>query len=349
MRVTEELEPVAVTERARGSTSSTSARTWSAGSASTSQGERGTRVQLRFAEMLERRRLAAPGEPAHRARSSTPTSLRGRRARVVRAALHLPRLPLRRGHRPHRGARPSPAAWCIPTRPAAAGSSARTTWSTSCGGTSTGASAATSSRCPTDCPQRDERLGWLADAQVFLPTATLNMDVGRVHHQVGRRRARRAVAGGRVLRTSRRGSRSSATAPPAWADAGVIVPWIDVAPLRRPAAARAPLGRDGALHGLPAAPQPRPPVDGAARQRLRRLALGRRADAARRARHRVLGLRREADGRDGAGARARRPRRRTTSACGRGSSPRSTTRTSATTPTSRATPRPSTCSRCTWT
>ena len=30
---------------------------------------------------------------------------------------------------------------------------------------------------PTDCPQRDERLGWLADAQVFLPTATLNMDV----------------------------------------------------------------------------------------------------------------------------------------------------------------------------
>ncbi len=25
---------------------------------------------------------------------------------------------------------------------------------------------------PTDCPQRDERLGWLADAQVFAPTAT---------------------------------------------------------------------------------------------------------------------------------------------------------------------------------
>lgn len=30
---------------------------------------------------------------------------------------------------------------------------------------------------PTDCPQRDERLGWLADAQVFLPTAALNADV----------------------------------------------------------------------------------------------------------------------------------------------------------------------------
>ena len=29
---------------------------------------------------------------------------------------------------------------------------------------------------PTDCPQRDERLGWTADAQVFTPTATYNMD-----------------------------------------------------------------------------------------------------------------------------------------------------------------------------
>src|SRR5439155_24308348 len=30
---------------------------------------------------------------------------------------------------------------------------------------------------PTDCPQRDERLGWTGDAQVFLRTATCNMDV----------------------------------------------------------------------------------------------------------------------------------------------------------------------------
>jgi alpha-L-rhamnosidase len=30
---------------------------------------------------------------------------------------------------------------------------------------------------PTDCPQRDERLGWTGDAQIFIPTATLNMDV----------------------------------------------------------------------------------------------------------------------------------------------------------------------------
>lgn len=30
---------------------------------------------------------------------------------------------------------------------------------------------------PTDCPQRDERLGWLGDAQVFVKTASINFDV----------------------------------------------------------------------------------------------------------------------------------------------------------------------------
>ena len=30
---------------------------------------------------------------------------------------------------------------------------------------------------PTDCPQRDERLGWTGDAQVYVRTATLNCDV----------------------------------------------------------------------------------------------------------------------------------------------------------------------------
>ncbi|HSI10039.1 MAG TPA: family 78 glycoside hydrolase catalytic domain [Rariglobus sp.] len=30
---------------------------------------------------------------------------------------------------------------------------------------------------PTDCPQRDERLGWTGDAQVFTPTAAFNYDV----------------------------------------------------------------------------------------------------------------------------------------------------------------------------
>lgn len=31
---------------------------------------------------------------------------------------------------------------------------------------------------PTDCPQRDERMGWTGDAQFFIPTALYNMDSG---------------------------------------------------------------------------------------------------------------------------------------------------------------------------
>src|SRR5690606_40924343 len=30
---------------------------------------------------------------------------------------------------------------------------------------------------PTDCPQRDERLGWTGDIQVFVRTAAFNMNV----------------------------------------------------------------------------------------------------------------------------------------------------------------------------
>jgi len=30
---------------------------------------------------------------------------------------------------------------------------------------------------PTDCPQRDERLGWTGDAQVFVRTAAFNFDI----------------------------------------------------------------------------------------------------------------------------------------------------------------------------
>ena len=32
------------------------------------------------------------------------------------------------------------------------------------------------SKYSTDCPQRDERLGWTGDAQVFTPTACFNMN-----------------------------------------------------------------------------------------------------------------------------------------------------------------------------
>ena len=78
---------------------------------------------------------------------------------------------------------------------------------------------------PTDCPQRDERLGWLADAQVFAPTASLNMDVA----------AFMTKWGDDVLDAQSPEGAYADVAPrlvverdgaPAWADAGVILPWV---------------------------------------------------------------------------------------------------------------------------
>ena len=43
---------------------------------------------------------------------------------------------------------------------------------------------------PTDCPQRDERLGWMADAQVFWRTASYNMDLACILAQDCPRHAR---------------------------------------------------------------------------------------------------------------------------------------------------------------
>ncbi len=34
----------------------------------------------------------------------------------------------------------------------------------------------------TDCPQRDERLGWTGDAQVFAGTASFNMDTAAFYN-----------------------------------------------------------------------------------------------------------------------------------------------------------------------
>jgi alpha-L-rhamnosidase len=77
---------------------------------------------------------------------------------------------------------------------------------------------------PTDCPQRDERLGWTGDAQVYIRTASMNCDTQAFFTKwlVDLTDAQRAdgqfpmvaplkVAGG--------------DGGPAWADAGIICPW----------------------------------------------------------------------------------------------------------------------------
>jgi alpha-L-rhamnosidase len=82
---------------------------------------------------------------------------------------------------------------------------------------------------PTDCPQRDERLGWMGDAQIFVRTASFNMDVAAffekwmtdVEDAQSPEGAFPDVAP--LLRGS--GLIDLRWGAPAWGDAGVIVPW----------------------------------------------------------------------------------------------------------------------------
>ncbi|MFG1920593.1 family 78 glycoside hydrolase catalytic domain [Cryptosporangium sp. NPDC048952] len=78
---------------------------------------------------------------------------------------------------------------------------------------------------PTDCPQRDERLGWLADAQIFAPTATRNADVQAFFARWLTDVQAGATSGGAFPDVSPRVSMLIEGAP-AWGDGGVIIPWL---------------------------------------------------------------------------------------------------------------------------
>lgn len=79
---------------------------------------------------------------------------------------------------------------------------------------------------PTDCPQRDERLGWTGDAQVFIRTAAFNYGVAPFFAKWLRDlKADQRSDGGVpfvVPHVLDEGSYSSA----AWGDAAVICPWV---------------------------------------------------------------------------------------------------------------------------
>jgi len=77
---------------------------------------------------------------------------------------------------------------------------------------------------PTDCPQRDERLGWLGDAQVFVGTASYNMDVAAFFTKWSRDMSDAQSPAGAYSNVAPRAVDSRDSAP-AWADCGVIVPW----------------------------------------------------------------------------------------------------------------------------
>ncbi len=82
---------------------------------------------------------------------------------------------------------------------------------------------------PTDCPQRDERLGWTGDAQVFVRTASCNMDVAAFFEKwmVDAEDAQSPAGAfpdvAPLLASS--GLMDLSRGAPAWGDAGVIVPW----------------------------------------------------------------------------------------------------------------------------
>ncbi len=77
---------------------------------------------------------------------------------------------------------------------------------------------------PTDCPQRDERLGWTGDAQVFAPTAAFNFDVAAFYTKWMKDVAADQAPDGKVNHVVP-DVLNGAAGSTAWADAAIIVPW----------------------------------------------------------------------------------------------------------------------------
>jgi len=76
---------------------------------------------------------------------------------------------------------------------------------------------------PTDCPQRDERLGWTGDAQVFARTACFNMDAAAFYTKWLKDLAADQEEKGQVPHVVPDVLGGNAAA--GWADAAVIIPW----------------------------------------------------------------------------------------------------------------------------
>lgn len=78
---------------------------------------------------------------------------------------------------------------------------------------------------PTDCPQRDERLGWTGDAQVFFRTAAYNMNVASFFHKWLKDLEADQRKDGAVPFVIPNVLGDSAVASTGWADVAVIIPW----------------------------------------------------------------------------------------------------------------------------
>ena len=85
---------------------------------------------------------------------------------------------------------------------------------------------------PTDCPQRDERMGWTGDIAVFAPTACYNFDMSRFFDKwLADMRAEQLRTGGIPNTVPAQGYGFPATMPTMaiefWGDACVMVPWAE--------------------------------------------------------------------------------------------------------------------------
>lgn len=87
---------------------------------------------------------------------------------------------------------------------------------------------------PTDCPQRDERLGWTGDAQVFIRTACFNMQVMDFFRkwlrdmrdaQTPRGAIPAVIPNADFLGAAGSLGGANEDGGPAWADAAIICPW----------------------------------------------------------------------------------------------------------------------------
>jgi len=80
---------------------------------------------------------------------------------------------------------------------------------------------------PTDCPQRDERLGWMGDIQIFVGTGILNMDMAAFFTKWMRDVRDAQAEDGRFADFSPHpfGKDKMFTGVPGWGDAGIVVPW----------------------------------------------------------------------------------------------------------------------------
>ena len=163
----------------------------------------GAEVTVRHAEVLDARRAGDATRCA--AREATDTYfLAGTDEEILEPSLHLPRVPLRRDHRARRYPTARPRSGRDRQRPAAHRlvRRRRMRCSTSFHENVVWGMRGNFVDVPTDCPQRDERLGWTGDIQVFSPTATYLLRHRRIPHLLAGRPRRRAGYVTAVYRTS---------------------------------------------------------------------------------------------------------------------------------------------------